>query len=132
VGVRDAVEHLGASRIGHGVRAIDDPALLDLLAERHIGIEVNLTSNVQTHAVGSYEEHPMARFLERGLLATLNTDDPTISGIDLRHEYEVAAPQAGLGPAAVRRAQANALEIAYLSTEEKAVLRERAAARGEG
>jgi adenosine deaminase len=121
--VRAAIDQLGARRIGHGIRAIDDPGLIDLLGERGIGLEINLTSNLQTSSVASLAEHPMKAFLERGLLATLNTDDPVISGIDLRHEYEVAAPAAGLTPAQIRQAQANALEIAFLSREEKETLR---------
>ena len=64
----------------------------------------------------------MKALLDRGILATLNTDDPVISGIDLRHEYEVAAPAAGLTPADIRQAQANALQIAFLSDEEKRAL----------
>ena len=124
-----AIRDLGATRIGHALTAGDDPALLDHLAEHRIGIEANLTSNVQTCSVGSYAEHPLASLLARGILATINTDDPTISGIDLRHEYEVAAPQAGLGREQIRQAQANALEIAFLSPAEKEELRRKCAAR---
>jgi len=120
--VRTAIEQLGATRIGHGIRAIDDPQLIDYLAESRIGLEINLTSNVQTSSVPSLAEHPMKALLDRGILATLNTDDPVISGIDLRHEYEVAAPAAGLTPADIRQAQANALQIAFLSDEEKRAL----------
>jgi adenosine deaminase len=120
--VRQAVEELGAERVGHAVRAIDDPAVLDLLAGRRIGIEANLTSNVQTSTVSGYPDHPLRRFLERGLLATLNTDDPAISGIDLRHEYDVAAPAAGLSAGQIRQAQANALDIAFLDDETRAAL----------
>lgn len=128
--VRDSIEVLGATRIGHAVRAVDDPALLDLMAERRIGIEANLTSNVQTSTVPDYAAHPMRRFLERGLLATLNTDDPTVSDIDLAHEYDVAGRAAGLTREQLRAAQANALEIAFLPAERKRALRETAAARG--
>ena len=127
--VRSAIEDLGATRIGHGVRAIEDPALLDLMVARGIGLEANLTSNVQTSTVPDYAHHPLRRFLERGLLATINSDDPGISGIDLVHEYEVAAPAAGLTPAQIRQAQANALEIAFLPEAGKRELRARAAAR---
>lgn len=112
-GIWTAIRELGATRIGHGVRAIDDPALLDFLAERRIGLECNLTSNVQTSTVADYASHPLRAFLERGLLATINTDDPGISGIDLAHEYEVAAPVAGLSPAQVEQARWNAAEIAF-------------------
>jgi adenosine deaminase len=118
-----AIDRLGATRIGHGIRAIDDERLIDTLLERGIGLEINLTSNLQTSSVPSLADHPMRLFLERGVRATLNTDDPVISGIDLRHEYEVAAPAAGLTPKQIRLAQANALEIAFLSSQEKERLR---------
>ncbi len=117
-----ALRKLGATRIGHGIRAIDDPQLMDHLREHRIGLEINLTSNVQTNTVPSFAAHPMKQFLAHGLLATINTDDPVISAIDLRHEFEVAAPVAGLTPAEIRQAQHNALAIAFLSAEEKAAL----------
>jgi adenosine deaminase len=128
--VRESIERLGATRIGHAVHATDDPALLDLMAERRIGIECNLTSNVQTSTVRDYASHPLRAFLERGLLATINTDDPSISGIGIAHEYRVAAPAAGLSLEQIRQAQANALEIAFLPEVEKAALRAKAARRG--
>ena len=120
--VWQALRELGAERIGHGVAAARDPALMDYLAEHQIGIESNLTSNVQTSTVPSYAAHPAALFLERGMLVTLNTDDPGISGIDLRYEYEVAAPAAGLTPAQLRQAQRNALAVAFLPEGAKAEL----------
>jgi adenosine deaminase len=130
--IRDSIEVLGATRIGHAVHAVDEPALMDLMAERRIGIEANLTSNVQTSTVPDYATHPMRRFLEHGLLATLNTDDPTVSGIDLAHEYGVAASAAGLTREQVRAAQANALEIAFLPPERKRALAQKAAGRAAG
>ena len=117
-----AVQQLGAERIGHAVHAPEDPALLDYLRDKSIGIECNLTSNVQTSTVADYPSHPMRLFMEKGILATINTDDPGISAIDLRYEYEVAAPKAGLTAAMIRQAQINALSTAFLSVEEKDVL----------
>ena len=111
--VWQAIRELGAGRIGHAVRAIEDPRLLDYMAEHRIGIEANLTSNVQTSTVPDYASHPLRAFLERGLLATINTDDPGISNIDLAYEYNVAAPKAGLTPEQIRQAQRNAAEIAF-------------------
>jgi len=125
--VWQAIRELGARRIGHGVRAIEDPALLDYMAENGVGIESNLTSNAQTSAVIDYAAHPLREFLDRGLLATINTDDPGISGIDLRHEYEVAAPAAGLSAAHTHQAQRNALTIAFISDEEREALLEQKA-----
>ncbi len=119
-----AIHDLGAIRLGHAVRAIQDPALLDYLAEHRIGVEANLTSNVQTSTVADYASHPLRHFLDRGILATINTDDPGISNVTLAYEYQVAAPAAGLTSEQIRQAQRNALEIAFLSEAEKATLQE--------
>ena len=118
-----AIDRLGATRIGHAVRAVEDPAVMDLLRERRIGIEANLTSNVQTSTVPGYASHPLKQFLEAGLLATINTDDPGISGIDLPHELDVAAPAAGLDEGQIVQALENAWEIAFLPADERARLR---------
>lgn len=117
--VWQAINGLGAERIGHAVHAEQDGELLNYMAENNIGIEANLTSNVQTSTVLNYASHPLQRFLKHGLLATINTDDPGISGIDLAYEYEVAAPAAGLSKNQIHQAQRNALEVAFLSTLEK-------------
>jgi adenosine deaminase len=117
-----ALDGLGAERIGHAVRAVEDPALMDYLLEHQIGIECNLTSNVQTTTVPDYPHHPMRVFMEKGLLATINTDDPGISAIDLPYEYIVAAPKAGLTDGMIYQAQQNALTVAFLSNEEKQAL----------
>lgn len=121
-----AVEELNADRIGHGVSAAKDPVLMRYLAEKQIGLESNLTSNVQTRVVDKYSSHPLRIFLEEGILATINTDDPGISGINLRHEYEHAAPAAGLTPDHIRQAQLNSLEISFLSNDEKKILSQNA------
>ncbi len=117
--VWQAIRELGAERIGHAVRAVEDPRLLAYMAEHNIGIEANLTSNVQTSTVPDYPSHPLRLFLEHGLLATINTDDPGISGIDLPYEYNVAAVKAGLTREHIQQAQRNALTVAFLSPEEK-------------
>ncbi len=117
-----AVRELGAQRIGHGVAAAQDPALMDFLAERQIAIEGNLTSNLQTTTVASYAEHPLRAFLERGLLVTFNTDDPGISGIDLPYEYNVAAPAAGFSREQIRAVQRNGVLAAFLSPAERQAL----------
>lgn len=120
--IREALNELGASRIGHAISAVRDDQLMAELRERRIGIECNLTSNVQTSSVESYARHPIRQFVEHGLLATINSDDPAISAIDLRYEYEVAAPAAGLSLDQIRTVQRNALEVAFLSEEEKVAL----------
>lgn len=123
-----AIRELGAERIGHGVRAIEDPALMDYLADNRVGIESCLTSNIQTSTVPSLAQHPLVRFLDHGILATINTDDPAVQGVEIRHEYQQAAPKAGLSAAHARQAQLNGLTIAFLSEAEKQALRDKIAA----
>ncbi len=120
-----AIEELGAERIGHGVKAVQDLKLLDYLAKHKIGIESCLTSNIQTNTVPSLAEHPLKTFLEHGVLATINTDDPAVEGIEIQHEYLTAAPLAGLSPEQIYTAQENGLKIAFLSDQEKNELRQK-------
>jgi adenosine deaminase len=117
--VRQAVLGLGAERIGHGIRAIEDPAVLDLLAERGVTLEVCPTSNLHTSTVRDYRSHPLPALLRRGIRCTLNTDDPSISGLDLAHEYRVAAGELGLSQAEIRRMQETAVEAAFLTPKER-------------
>ncbi|WP_318448347.1 adenosine deaminase [Photobacterium leiognathi] len=124
-----AINELGAVRIGHGVKAIQDPKLMDYLVEHKIGIESCITSNIQTSTVSNIKDHPIKPFLEHGILASLNTDDPAVEGIELPYEYEVAAPAVGLSQAQIEQAQRNGLEIAFLTESEKQALREMAAQR---
>ena len=120
-----AIQELGAERIGHGVKAVQDPQLLNYLAEHHIGIESCLTSNIQTSTVASLALHPLKIFLQHGILATINTDDPAVEGIEIQHEYLQAAPLAGLSAEQIRTAQENGLKIAFLSDAEKAELKQK-------
>lgn len=117
-----AIHDLGAVRIGHATRALDDPKLVGYMVEHRIGVEVNLTSNVQTSTIASYAKHPLKAMLEAGILATINSDDPGISNITLPYEYEVAAPKAGLSQEQISQVQKNALELAFLSQDEKQTL----------
>jgi adenosine deaminase len=123
--VWQALRDLGAERIGHAVHAPEDPALMDTLAEKGIPIESNLTSNVQTSTVPDYASHPLKQFLEKGIHATINTDDPGISAIDLDHELTVAAPLAGLTSNDIQQARWNSLDAAFLSTGEKERIRKK-------
>jgi len=111
--IRQAVLELGAERIGHATSAPQDPSVMELLAERGIGIEVCLTSNLQTGVIKSYREHPLPIFLEQGLLATLNTDDPGISAITLEHEYRVAKEEIGLSEEQINKLKENAWKVAF-------------------
>ena len=127
--VRSALRDLGADRIGHGTHAIDDRELLDELARRRVGVEAALTSNVQTATVSSYAAHPIKRFLAHGIVATINSDDPVISGIDWSHELAVATPAAGLDDAEIAQCLRNALDVAFLGAAERNEVRATAAVR---
>ncbi|MBD1582685.1 adenosine deaminase [Pseudoalteromonas sp. S16_S37] len=118
-----AINELGATRIGHGVKAIEDPKLMDFLRDNRIGIESCLTSNILTSTVNDIEAHPLKQFLAHGILACINTDDPAVQGIELDYEYQVAAPKAGLTQADMELAQRNAIDIAFLSDSDKQALR---------
>jgi aminodeoxyfutalosine deaminase len=93
-----ALRELGAERIGHGIAAAADPALLAHLAERSITLEVCPTSNVCTGAVPSLREHPLPALLAAGVPVTLATDDPGMFHTNLNNEYVLCHNQFGLGP----------------------------------
>lgn len=114
--VWEAVRHLGAERIGHGVRAIEDPRLVDHLAEHGIVLETCLSSNVQTLAAKDFPSHPAAELLRRGVLVTLNTDNPRASNVTLSHEFETAAARAGLAAEDLDTLAANARKASFIPT----------------
>ena len=118
-----AIRDLGAERIGHGFRAIEDPELVQFLVEEGVGLECCPTSNLHISAIADYRVHPIKALADSGVKFCLNTDDPGISNIDLQHEYRVAAPAIGLTPEQVRQSQKDGLEMAFLSKSEKAELR---------
>lgn len=113
--VRTAIQVLGASRVGHGIRAIEDDSVVELARERGVVFEVCPTSNVHTQAAPSFEEHPMPLLAERGVRVCLNTDDPGISGINLRSEYERAAEVWGMDAGTFRRMNIDAALAAFVS-----------------
>jgi adenosine deaminase/aminodeoxyfutalosine deaminase len=90
-----AALEIGAERIGHGIRAIDDPLLVAHLRDRQIPLEVCITSNVMTGAVASLEAHPVRRLFDAGVPITLNTDDPGIFRTTLTREFEIARQHFG-------------------------------------
>jgi len=95
--IRGAIDALGARRIRHGIRAIEDPGLVQQLAERRIVLDVCPISNVRTGAVSSLGSHPLPQLVEAGVVCSLSTDDPAMFGTDLSTEYAAAA-ELGLEP----------------------------------
>ncbi len=88
--MRAALDVLGARRIAHGVRAVEDPALVARLAAEGVVLDICPTSNVALGIVGSLRDHPLPRLLQAGLRCTLNADDPLLFGPGLLEEYEEA------------------------------------------
>ncbi|KAB2975075.1 MULTISPECIES: adenosine deaminase [unclassified Streptomyces] len=116
----DALTELRAERIGHGTSAAQDPKLLAHLAEHRIPLEVCPTSNIATRAVRTIEEHPLARFVEAGVLVTVNSDDPPMFGTDLDNEYAVAARLLGLDERGLADLAKNAVTASFLDEAGKA------------
>jgi adenosine deaminase/aminodeoxyfutalosine deaminase len=117
--IRQAVETVGAERIGHGLTAARDAGVLALLRERRIPLEVCPTSNVATGLLLNLGEHPLPRFLDAGLEVTLNSDDPAMFGTSLEREYVAAAEQFALSRERILRLCASSFRAAFLPEEEK-------------
>jgi len=122
---REAIEALGARRLGHGVSVAHDPEVTALARERGVTLEMCPTSNHRTRAVASLAEHPARRLLDEGVRVTINTDDPALFGIDLTHELEVCRRDLGFTEADLRRVTANAIDASFLDDATKADVRRR-------
>ncbi len=120
--VWEAVSRLHAERIGHGIRSLEDPALVDYLAERRLPVDVSPTSNVCTRCVPSIGAHPLRDMLEAGLFVTLNSDDPPMFGTSLSNEYLVAGRDLGFSPAELAALAANGVRASFLAGAEKEAL----------
>ncbi len=115
--VEYAVRELGATRIGHGIHAIEDPATLRLLADRHITLEICPTSNVHTAAVPSIQAHPIAGLLRHGVRVTIGDDDPTTSRTDLCRELTLLNQEFGFTLDDLRAFQVAGLQASFLDDE---------------
>jgi adenosine deaminase len=118
----DAIRHLGAERIGHGITAAQDPTLLDYLAEHRITLEVCPTSNVRTRSVPSLAAHPLPILVAAGVPVTINSDDPPMFSTTLSQEYEIAAGLLGLDAAGVADLARAAVHASFLDQAGKTTL----------
>lgn len=117
--VWNAIQLLGATRIGHSFATIDDPELMDYMAKNAIAIESCPTSNFHTNTVQDLKKHPLPIFLENDILVSISTDDPAVSNIDLPHEYDVAHKIIGLTAEQLSRVQENGVKSAFLTDSER-------------
>jgi len=117
-----AAINIGAERIGHGLAAQHDPHLIEVLAEKQIPIELNITSNIRTGCCASLADHPVRRYFDSGLMVTLNSDDPPMFGSDLLGEYILAHREYGFSLDQMRELAANAVEASFLPPTRKLAL----------
>ncbi len=111
--------NLGAERIGHGLTACQDPELIEELATRQIPVEICLTSNLRTGCCSKISDHPVRRYFDQGLMVTLNTDDPSMFGTSITHEYELAQTEFGFSDEHLRELARNSFEASFLPPERK-------------
>lgn len=114
--------NIGAERVGHALTAHRDDDLMEVLAQRQIPLELNVTSNIRTGCCGGFEEHPVKEYFERGLMVTLNSDDPPMFGSNLLEEYVLAHERYGFTLDQMRELAANAVEASFLEPERKIAL----------
>lgn len=120
--VREAIELLGAERIGHGVRVLEDRQVAALAAERGTPFEVCVTSNFHSGVISDLRKHPLPEMLEQGLNVTINTDDPSISRINLSHEYQLVCETLGLSVDTLKKRILAAGQAAFLAEAERQLL----------
>lgn len=119
--IKDAIS-LGANRIGHGTRLYENEDLMKEVRDLQIPLEICLTSNKQTQVVHSIKEHPFKKYYDFGIKVTLNTDDPSVSGIDINHEFVLAEKIFGLKISDLEKIILNSVDAAFMQKEEKKVL----------
>jgi adenosine deaminase len=119
VNVKEAIEELGAERIGHGVRVLEDRDIIAMARERGTAFEVCVTSNYQSGVVKSLEAHPLMGMLNAGINVTINTDDPSISRITLSHEYYAACNELHMPQSTLRERILCGAQAGFLAQDEK-------------
>ena len=120
--VRDAIR-FGATRLGHGVRSIEDPSLVKEIAQKKIPLMICPTSNVQTCIVEDVKDLPIRTFLDAGIPITINTDDPVIEGTDIKTEWNKVIANCNLTKQEVRQIMLNSVDAAFCSDKIKEELR---------
>jgi aminodeoxyfutalosine deaminase len=117
--VREAVEWLGAERIGHGIGAVEDPAVVRLLRRERVPLDVCPTSNLRTGVVRQWKDHPLPALVRSGLQVTLNSDDPALFRTSLSEEYRAAHRRMGLKARDLLRIHRTAIRASFLEPVEK-------------
>lgn len=130
--VADALEWLRPTRIGHGVRAIENPSVVEVLVRQNIVLECCPGSNIALDVYPGFEAHPFKQLMDRGVSVTLNADDPPHFQTSLAHEYDLAVRYFDLTEAQLRQCTMTALEAGFIEETRKQTLLEKAALRADG
>lgn len=123
--VRDAVEEIGVSRVGHGVRAGEDPTLLPILRDRRVGLDMCPTSNIQTCAVPSLTHHPALHYYRYGIPVTINTDNRTVANTSETQEMSLGYHQMGFTLEELAAMTLTAVEVGFAPRQERQEIRQR-------
>ena len=117
--IMDAIEELGATRIGHGVQITKDPKVMDYVRDHKVMLELCPTSNHLTQAVSAFSKHPFRQLHESGILVSLNTDDPTIFNTDMNKECEIVVEHLGVTKEQLEKVFQNAYEKSFIPLEKR-------------
>lgn len=117
--IADSIHYLGAQRIGHGTNLFEDESLYNYVIDRQIGLEICLTSNMQTKSVKNIEKHPIKSYINKNVAVTINTDSTLISGTTLSQEYELASQLFQFDRDTITQIMRNGFQQAFLAYEEK-------------
>jgi aminodeoxyfutalosine deaminase len=111
--------NIGAERLGHALSAREDRELMDVLAEKQVPLELNVTSNIRTGCCGDFDDHPVKLYFESGLMVTINSDDPPMFGSNLLDEYVLVQDRFEFSLEQMRELAANSVEASFLPPERK-------------
>jgi len=117
--VWSAIKLLNAERIGHGVRSIEDPRLIEYLWSNSVPLEICPTSNICLKVYPDYAHHPLRKLWDEGLLLTIGSDDPPMFGTDLNNEYQLLVKEFGFTQTELERISLNAIHASFLSQGKK-------------
>ena len=123
--VRETLDHLNVTRIGHGVRSIEDPELVERLVHDGIVLEICPVSNIALEVFNGFENHPLRKLYDAGVRITLNSDDPPFFGSTLEHEYRVACEHFGFDDHMLHQCTHTALDCAFVDQKTRARLMKR-------
>ncbi len=117
-----AIEEIGADRIGHGVRVMEDPGVLHIARTSGVGFEISPSSNILTGIFDDYTSHSLPSMIDAGLKVAITTDDPSIFGTTLTREHEITIQYLGLSRETIKGLTLQAIQISFFDEKEKRAL----------